>query len=154
MVSSAEGLQVVRVVYLLVGPPEQASLVLRRDVVYLACVTKAPCVLAQVAIALEDEQAQALPFVTIATLGWCAAQIVCDSEVLSSMFVATSTLNERRTAGLGAGLEGFAWHRLASMAFLARAGRILTRVVQDAAWTLPALSEPLPLLGRSSPLLR
>ena len=73
MVTGAEGLQVVRIVYLLVSPPKQTSLVLRRDVVYLACVTKAPCVLAQVAIALEDEQAQALPFVTIATLGGCAA---------------------------------------------------------------------------------
>ena len=57
MVTGAEGLQVVMVVYLLVSPPEQASLVLGRDVVYLAGVTKAAFVLAQVAIALEDEQA-------------------------------------------------------------------------------------------------
>jgi len=73
VVSGTEGLQVMRIVYLLVRPPEQSGLVLRRDVVYLACVAEAACVLAQVAIALEDEQAQALPFVTIATLGGCAA---------------------------------------------------------------------------------
>ena len=73
MVPGTEGLQVVRIVYLLISPPEQSSLVLRCDVVYLAGVTEAACVLAQVAIALEDEQAKALPFVTIATLGGCAA---------------------------------------------------------------------------------
>ena len=56
MVTGAEGLQVMRIVNLLLRPPEQLGFVLRRDVIYLAGVTKAPCVLAQVAIALEDEQ--------------------------------------------------------------------------------------------------
>ena len=55
MVSGAEGLQVVRVVYLLLSPAEQLGLVLRDDVIYLAGVTEAAFVLAQVAVTLKDE---------------------------------------------------------------------------------------------------